>query len=111
MGKQTSRPAPDPEWQLSIVARLQRGEAIALMELYDRTAPKVFGHALKLAQDPTEALSATRHAFVEVWKAPILLSDPRVPPTIALATIAATKITRHARRRTATGNPACPPPA
>lgn len=77
----------EQRWQLEIAARLRRDDVEALLELYDQLAPMLFGYALALGHRRRHAVRALRQAFLEVWQAPILLSDPRVPPAIALAAL------------------------
>ncbi len=50
--------------------RLERGEAAALAELYDRFASLVHGIAQRVLGDETAAARVTREVFALIWEAP-----------------------------------------
>jgi RNA polymerase sigma-70 factor (ECF subfamily) len=59
--------------------RLERGEAAALGELYDRYASLVHGLANRVLDDERAADTVTREVFAQVWENPAAY-DPRRGP-------------------------------
>ena len=49
------------------VRRCAHGDRDALARLYDRTAPRVYGLALRTLGDPATAQEVTRETYLEVW--------------------------------------------
>lgn len=85
--------------QLEVATRLRRGDVDTLLELYDQLAPTLFGYALAITSNRRQAIRALRQAFLDVWDAPVLLSDPRVPPLIAIAALVTDTVNRQSVRR------------
>lgn len=59
------RVAPDLAELLRASAR---GDQVAFAQLYDATAPRVHGLALRVVRDPAQAEEVTQEAFLEVWR-------------------------------------------
>lgn len=74
-------------WHAEIASRLQGGDSVALMELYDATSAIVYAYALRAATSGDDAYRATRDAYLTVWQAPQLLEDLRVPVEVRLASL------------------------
>jgi RNA polymerase sigma-70 factor (ECF subfamily) len=49
-----------------LLAQVARGDSEALSELYDRTAPRLFGLVLRIVQDEAEATEITRASYREI---------------------------------------------
>ncbi|MFG2624471.1 RNA polymerase sigma factor [Streptomyces sp. NPDC048473] len=59
-----------PRWDRKMQQRLERGEAAALGELYDRFASLVHSQAHRMLDDETAADLVTREVFGYVWENP-----------------------------------------
>jgi RNA polymerase sigma-70 factor, ECF subfamily len=68
-----------PRWDRRMQQRLERGEAAALGELYDRFAPLVHGLAHRVLGDEEGADRITREVFARVWENPEAF-DPEQGP-------------------------------
>ncbi|MFR9797937.1 sigma-70 family RNA polymerase sigma factor [Streptomyces sp. MS06] len=68
-----------PRWDRRMQQRLERGEAAALGELYDRFASLVHGLAHRVLGDEHAADRVTREVFAHVWEHPEGY-DPRQGP-------------------------------
>ncbi|HEX8767314.1 MAG TPA: ECF RNA polymerase sigma factor SigK [Jatrophihabitans sp.] len=51
-----------------LVAAAARGDEQAFAELYDRTAPRVYGMVLRVVRDPAQAAEVTQDVYLEVWR-------------------------------------------
>ncbi len=61
--------APDPQSELVLVLdRVAAGDASALRQLYDATAPRLYGLALQVLQHRDLAQDALQEAFLQVWR-------------------------------------------
>jgi len=78
---------------------MRLGDIDALLALYDQLAPTLFGYALAISRDRRQAISAFRQAFVDIWDAPVLISDPRVPPLLTVAALITHAVNRQPARR------------
>ena len=56
---------PDPD---ELLHRAGRGDESAFAALYDATAARVFGLALRVVRDPGMAEEVAQEAMVEVWR-------------------------------------------
>ncbi|MFJ3232358.1 RNA polymerase sigma factor [Streptomyces sp. NPDC086787] len=74
-----SKDAP-PHWDHRMRQRLQRGEAAALGELYDRFATLVHGLARRVLGDEPAADTVTREVFAHVWEHPEAYDHERHGP-------------------------------
>lgn len=45
-----------------------RGDRQAFAELYDATASRIFGLAVRVVRDPAQAEEVTQEAFLEIWR-------------------------------------------
>ncbi|WP_442811906.1 sigma-70 family RNA polymerase sigma factor [Streptomyces sp. NBC_01803] len=59
-----------PCWDRSTAQRLERGEAAALAELYDRFASLVYGIAQRVLNDENATARVTREVFAVIWESP-----------------------------------------
>jgi RNA polymerase sigma-70 factor (ECF subfamily) len=51
-----------------LLARSGRGDRDAFAELYDATAARVHGLAVRVVRDPAQAEEVTQEAFLEIWR-------------------------------------------
>ena len=51
-----------------LLRRSGRGDEAAFALLYDATAARVFGLALRVVRDPAQAEEVTQEAFLEIWR-------------------------------------------
>ncbi len=85
-------------------ARLRRGDdPAALMELYDRLAPLIYGYALTRTT-PHTAVTVCRDALLSAWQQPTVFGDDRVPMAFTMLLIARRELadTTSAQHRPAT---------
>ena len=61
----TGRPAAD---LADLLRRSGRGDEAAFALLYDATAARVFGLAVRVVRDPAQAEEVTQEAFLEIWR-------------------------------------------
>ncbi len=45
-----------------------RGDEAAFARLYDATAPRLYGLALRVVRDPAQAQEVTQEAYLEIWR-------------------------------------------
>jgi RNA polymerase sigma-70 factor (ECF subfamily) len=74
------RPVPSPEPSppdgsaegtpdlVDLLRRSGRADEAAFAQLYDATARRVFGLALRVVRDPAQAEEVTQEAFLEIWR-------------------------------------------
>ncbi|MDF1604314.1 ECF RNA polymerase sigma factor SigK [Nocardioides sp. YIM 152315] len=66
--------APPPEGGAAgpdlgeLLRRAGRADEAAFARLYDATAARVFGLALRVVRDPTQAEEVTQEAYLEIWR-------------------------------------------
>src|ERR1044072_8155056 len=65
-----------PRWDRRMQQRLERGEAAALGEFYDRFASLVHGLAHRVLGDEDSADAITREVFTHLWEHPAAY-DPK----------------------------------
>jgi RNA polymerase sigma-70 factor (ECF subfamily) len=51
-----------------LLRRSARGDEAAFAELYDATAARAFGLALRVVRDPAQAEEVSQEAFLELWR-------------------------------------------
>ena len=51
-----------------MLKRAARGDKEAFADLYDATASRVYGLAVRVVRDPAQAEEVTQEAFLEVWR-------------------------------------------
>ncbi|MGK5531664.1 sigma-70 family RNA polymerase sigma factor [Streptomyces sp. URMC 129] len=59
-----------PRWDREMQQRLERGEAAALAELYDRFASLAYGIAQRVLDDEAATAQVTREVFAVLWESP-----------------------------------------
>ncbi len=71
------RPVPDdgrdPNEQhepdlAGLLRRSSRGDDTAFAELYDLTAPRAYGLALRVVRDPAQAEEVTQESYLDIWR-------------------------------------------
>ena len=75
-----------------LLGRVAQGDRAAFAELYDRTAPRVFGLVRRLLRDHSQSEEVTQEIFLEIWQnatryekrnCPFVPSPPNQPHRIA----------------------------
>jgi RNA polymerase sigma-70 factor (ECF subfamily) len=74
---------------MALVKKLQSGDLSALMILYDRTSPLMFGLILRVLGDKALAEEALLDAYTQVWKQSVCY-DPCISPLHWMTTLAYT---------------------
>ena len=69
------------------LARVGRGDRVALHEVYQRTASKLFGVCLRIFPEPSDAEDALQDAFVIVWQKAGSFDPARASPITWLVTL------------------------
>lgn len=66
----STSPPPDDRQQVDahLLQRVARGDRQAFSELYDRFSGPLYGAALRILNDPTEAQDVVHDAFVTLWE-------------------------------------------
>lgn len=64
-----------------------RGDEQAFARLYDATATRVFGLAVRVVRDPAQAEEVTQEAFLEIWRTASRFDPDRGSPLAWLLTI------------------------
>lgn len=67
-GRTAATPPPDRNDLDSQLAATSRGNLAAFEELYERTAPRVHGLALRILRDVHQAEEVTQEVFLEAWR-------------------------------------------
>jgi RNA polymerase sigma-70 factor (ECF subfamily) len=62
-----SRAAASPDLA-DLLRRSGRGDEAAFAELYDATAARGYGLAVRVVRDPAQAEEVTQEAFLEIWR-------------------------------------------
>jgi RNA polymerase sigma-70 factor (ECF subfamily) len=94
-------PAPTDETLLTAVAR---GDRAALDRLYERFAPRIFAHALKIVADRAEAEEITQELFLRVWQRATLYDPARGSAIAWLLGVTHNVAVNYTRRRWARGS-------
>ena len=58
---------PVPDADADLLRRIAEGESDALSAFYDAHASKLFGFALRILNDPTEAEDTVQEVFLQIW--------------------------------------------
>jgi RNA polymerase sigma-70 factor, ECF subfamily len=61
-------PPPEPALFAELLQRSARGDRTAFAALYDATAPRLHGLALRVVRDRAQAEEVTQEAFLEIWR-------------------------------------------
>jgi RNA polymerase sigma-70 factor (ECF subfamily) len=100
---------------LQLVRRLQAGDRDALGELYDRHVPLMYGTALRILRNASDAEDVIQEAWVQVWNQADRFDATRGTVASYLVTIARTRaLDRYrslASRRRGQSNLEASPPA
>lgn len=80
--------SPAREKLVSALARVAQGERTALREVYDGTAPKLFGVCLRISQDREAAQDILQDVYLKVWNRAGRFDHTRASPVTWLCAIA-----------------------
>ena len=75
---------PDPG---PLLKSASRGDQTAFAQLYDLTAARVHGLALRVVRDPAQAEEVTQEAFLEIWRTASRFDPDRGSPLAWMLTI------------------------
>ncbi|NPC97147.1 ECF RNA polymerase sigma factor SigK [Nocardioides sp. zg-DK7169] len=75
---------PDPG---PLLRSASRGDQAAFAQLYDLTAARVHGLALRVVRDPAQAEEVTQEAFLEIWRTASRFDPDRGSPLAWMLTI------------------------
>ncbi len=89
----------DQSSDLLSMGRLQAGDRSALAELYDRHSPVMYGVALRILQNRTEAEDALQEAWLQAWKQRRAFDPTRGNVPAWLVTIARSRALDRRRRQ------------
>lgn len=78
--------SPDPDLG-ALLKRSAQGDRGAFAELYDATAPRAYGLALRVVRDPAQAEEVAQEAFFEIWRTASRFDPERGSATSWLLTI------------------------
>ncbi|TDC65101.1 sigma factor, partial [Streptomyces hainanensis] len=92
-----------PQWDRDMRRRLQRGEAAALAELYDRFASLAFGIAQRVLDDEEFTAGVTHDLFGRLWEHPLDFDPERGPMRSWIAEEAHRLAVDRLRRRPGVG--------
>jgi RNA polymerase sigma-70 factor (ECF subfamily) len=107
MERPVTSPTPSavrgPQDDATLVRDLARGEQRVLAELYDRFAPGLFGLAMRITRDTSDAEEVLADTFAQAWREASRYSSERGSVGSWLATIARSRALDAVRRRTRRG--------
>lgn len=95
-----SAPSPDAEL-MALIDRIGRRDEAALRLLYDRTAPKLFGLAMRVVRQREWAEDVLQEAFLTIWRAAGDYRSTLSPPLAWMGLIVRSRSLDFLRRRTA----------
>jgi RNA polymerase sigma-70 factor, ECF subfamily len=72
----------------SVLARAGRGDQQAFASLYDQLAALVYGIALRVVRDPSQAQEVSQEVFVELWRLAPRYDESKGAVTTWAATVA-----------------------
>jgi len=93
-------PSPDAEL-ISLIDRIGRRDEAALRLLYDRTAPRLMGLAMRVVRQREWAEDVLQESFLTVWRAAGDYRGTLSPPLAWLGLIVRSRALDLLRRRTA----------
>jgi RNA polymerase sigma factor (sigma-70 family) len=93
----------DPERLRTLLLAAARKDATAFRALYDATAPKLFGFALRILHKHELAEEALQDGFVAIWHAAATYQGALASPMTWMATIVRNKALDIHRRRDPAG--------
>lgn len=87
----------------ALLQRSARGDRAAFAELYEASAARVHGLALRVVRDPAQAEEVTQEAFLEIWRTASRYDPSRGSAVSWLLTIAHRKAVDRVRSAEAAG--------
>ncbi|MGJ7562746.1 RNA polymerase sigma factor [Variovorax sp. GB1R11] len=93
-------PSPDAEL-MALIDRIGHRDEAALRQLYDRTAPKLMGLAMRVVRQREWAEDVIQEAFLTVWRVAGDYRSSLSPPLAWLGLIVRSRALDLLRRRTA----------
>ncbi|MCB0894913.1 MAG: ECF RNA polymerase sigma factor SigK [Nocardioides sp.] len=72
---------------VDLLRRCGRGDEGAFAQLYDATAPRIHGLAVRVVRDPAQAEEVTQEAFLDIWRTAGRYDPDRGSPLSWLLTI------------------------
>lgn len=78
--------APGPDL-VELLRLSSRGDEAAFAQLYDATASRVHGLALRVVRDPAQAEEVTQEAFLDIWRTASRFDPDRGSPLAWMLTI------------------------
>lgn len=67
-GEPAGGAAGDPDALVALLRLSARGDEAAFARLYDATAARLHGLALRVVRDPAQAEEVTQEAYLEIWR-------------------------------------------
>jgi RNA polymerase sigma-70 factor, ECF subfamily len=58
----------DQQYEIELIHRIAKGDQVAFATLYDRLSPMLYGMALRMMNDATEAEDVLQDGFVYIWQ-------------------------------------------
>jgi RNA polymerase sigma-70 factor (ECF subfamily) len=92
----TAMPPPDPE---ALMRRIAQGDRAAFRALYDATAPRMHGLALRLTRSAPLAEEVVQELFLAVWRHAASFDPARGPALPWMARILRNRVADRLRRR------------
>jgi RNA polymerase sigma-70 factor, ECF subfamily len=90
---------PTPEALTALLERIARQDEAALEALYEATAGRVYGMALRILRNAENAEEATEEVFFQVWRQAARFDPARGRPLGWLLTLARSRALDQLRRR------------
>lgn len=87
-GEPSTKGAPTAPDLGDLLKRAGKGDQEAFARLYDATAARVVGLAVRVVRDPAQAEEVAQEAFLEIWKTAGRFDPDRGSPLAWLLTIA-----------------------
>ena len=97
----TDHSAPDPQQLRTWLQAAGKGDAPAFRSLYDASAAKLFGFALRILHKRELAEEVMQESFVAIWNNAANYQSHLAAPMTWMATIVRNKAFDHLRRSTA----------
>ena len=95
---------PDAELT-ALIDRIGRGDEQALRQLYDRTAPKLLGLAMRVVRHRELAEDVLQESFVTIWRVAVDYRSALSPPMAWMGLIVRSRSLDMLRRRSADRTP------
>ena len=95
--------APSGPDVADLLHRAARGDESAFAQLYDATARKIYGLALRVVRDPAQAEEVAQEAFLEIWRTASRFDPDRGSPLAWMMTITHRRAVDRVRAAEASG--------